>query len=97
MTASKLSAESPLQILDGPPVSARIHQRHPLSIHIKQLAAFIVAFIILLGFVLGLWFDISTRTVPRLTFPYYNALRPVPPWSEPTPIEGNHGRGGDYK
>lgn len=93
MTASNLSAESPLQILDSPPVSARIHQRHPLSIHIKQLAAFIIV----LGFVLGLWFDISTRTVPRLTFPYYNALRPVPPWSEPTPIEGNHGRGGDYK
>ena len=97
MRASNLNAEAPLQILDTPPVSARIHQLHPLSIHVKRLAAFIVAFIIVLVFVVGLGFDISTRTVPRLTFPYYNALKPVPPWSEPTPIEGNHDRGGGYK
>ena len=89
MRASNLSAESPLQIPHRPPVPARIPQRLPLSTHIKQLAAFIVAFIIVLGFVLGLWFDLSTRTVPRLTFPYYNALKPVPPWSEPTPLPGN--------
>ena len=93
MRASNLNAEAPLQILDTPPVSARIHQLHPLSIHVRQLAAFIIVLV----FVLGLGFDISTRTVPRLTLPYYTALKPVPPWSEPTPIEGNHDRGGGYK
>ena len=58
---------------------------------VKQLAA-----IVMLGCLLvGLWFGVSTYHAPRLSYPYYDTQKPVPPWSEPTLLEGNHDRGGE--
>ena len=54
-----------------------------------KLAAIIVA----LGFVFWLWFGVSAYHAPRATFPYYDIQKPVPPWSEPMPLEGNYDRG----
>ncbi len=59
---------------------------------VMQLTAIIVA----LGF-LWLWFSVSTHHAPRPSYPYYDTQKPVPPWSEPTPLEGNHDRGGGYR
>jgi hypothetical protein len=61
--------------------------------HVKKLAAIIVV----LGFVFWLWFGISTHDAPRASYPYYDTQKPVPPWSEPMPLEGNYGRGGVHK
>ena len=65
-----------------------ISQRHPSFLtHIKQLAAIILA--------LGLFwlaFALPTYHAPRPSYPYYNTEKPVPPWSEPTPLEGNRDR-----
>ena len=64
-----------------------------LFTHVKQLAA-----IVALGCLLaGLWFGVSTYHAPRLSYPYYNTQKPVPPWSEPTLLEGNRDRGGEYR
>jgi len=56
-------------------------------IQVKKLAAVIAV----LGFVFWLWFGASTYRAP--SYPYYDIQKPVPPWSEPMPLEGNHGRG----
>jgi hypothetical protein len=66
-----------------------ISQRPPsFFTHVKQVAAIIVA----LGFLFWLWFGVSTYHPPRASYPYYDTQKPVPPWSEPTPLEGNHNR-----
>jgi hypothetical protein len=66
-------------------------RRRPSSLtHVKKLAAIIVV----LGFVLCLWFGVSTYHAPRASYPYYDTQKPVPPWSEPMPLEGNYGREG---
>jgi len=62
---------------------------HPSSfIPIKKLSAVIV----MLGFVFCLWFGVSTYRPPRASYPYYDTQKPVPPWSEPMPLEGNYSR-----
>jgi hypothetical protein len=45
----------------------------------------------------GLWFGVSTYHAPRPSYPYYDTQKPVPPWSEPMPLEGNRDRGGEYR
>jgi hypothetical protein len=70
-----------------------ISQRPPfLFTHVKQLAAIIAALTFLF---VGLWFGVSTYQAPRPSYPYYDTQKPVPPWSEPTPLEGNRDRGGE--
>ena len=84
------------QIHDDPPLRTRdvISQRPPFPfIHVKQLAAVIAA----LGCLFGLWFGVSTYHTPRPSYPYYDTQKPVPPWSEPTPLEGNHDRQGEHR
>ena len=51
------------------------------------------AIIAALTFLFGLWFGVSTYHAPRPSYPYYDTQKPVPPWSEPTPLEGNRDRG----
>jgi hypothetical protein len=43
----------------------------------------------------GLWFGVSTHHAPPPSYPYYDTQKPVPPWSEPAPLKGNHDRGGE--
>jgi hypothetical protein len=61
--------------------------------HLKKLAALIVV----LGSVFCIWFGVSTYQAPRASYPYYDTQKPVPPWSEPKPLEGNYGRGEEPK
>ena len=81
-----------------------IHRRTPLRTRdvisqrpsflltrVKQLAAIIAALTIFLG----IWFGVSTYHTPRPSYPNYDMQKPVPPWSEPTPLEGNRDRGGE--
>jgi hypothetical protein len=71
-----------------------ISQRPPfLFTHVKQLAA-TVALCCLFA---GLWFGVSAYQAPRPSYPYYDTQKPVPPWSEPTALEGNRDRGGEYR
>jgi hypothetical protein len=79
------------QIHDDLPLWRRdvISQRPPsFFTYVKPLAAIVVA----LGFLFWLWFGVSTYHVPRPSYPYYDTQKPVPPWSEPTPLEGNRNR-----
>jgi hypothetical protein len=62
--------------------------------HVKKLAAIII---VVLGFVFWLWFGVSTYHAPRASYPYYDTQKPVPPWSEPMPLEGNYDRGEKHK
>jgi len=90
-------AEFQQQIHDHPSLWTRdvISQRPPfLFTHAKQLAAIIAALGCLL---VGLWFGVSTYHTPRPSYPYYDTQKPVPPWSEPTLLEGNRDRGGEYR
>jgi hypothetical protein len=83
-------------IYDGPSVWKRdATSQRPPSFHtpVKQLAATIVA----LGFLFWLWFDVSTYHAPQASYPYYDTQKPVPPWSEPMPLKGNHDRGEEYR
>ncbi len=83
------------QIHHDPPLRTRgvISQRPPfLLTRVKQLAAIIAALTFLF---VGLWFGVSTYHAPRPSYPYYDTQKPVPPWSEPTPLEGNRDRGGE--
>ena len=85
-----------LQQIHHPPLQTRIvtSHRHPfLPTFIKQLAA-IVAVVI---FLFGLWFGVAMYQTPRPSYPYYNTQKPLPPWSEPTPLEGNRDRGGERR
>jgi hypothetical protein len=61
--------------------------------HVKNLAAIIAV----LAFVFWLWFGVSTYQTPRASYPYYDTQKPVPPWSEPMPLEGNYHRGEGHK
>ena len=82
---------------DDPPLWTRdvISQRPRfLFTHVKQLAAIITALGCLFA---ALWFGVSTYHAPRPSYPYYDTQKPVLPWSEPTPLEGNHDRGGEYR
>ena len=85
------------QIHHDPPLWTRdvISQRPPfLFTHVKQLAAIIAGLTLLFG----LWFGVSTyHAPPRPSYPYYDTQKPVPPWSEPTPLEGNRDRGGEAR
>jgi hypothetical protein len=67
--------------------------RSSSSTHVKKLAAIIAV----LGFVFSLWFGVSTYQAPRASYPYYDTQKPVPPWSEPMPLEGNYNRGEEPK
>lgn len=55
----------------------------------EHVAAIMTASIIGLGAVFGMWFQASTPAAPRSVYPYYDMKKPVPPWSEPTPLAGN--------
>jgi hypothetical protein len=69
-------------------------RRRPSSLaHVKKLAAIAVA----LGFVFSLSFGVSTYHAPGASYPYYDTQKPVPPWSEPMPLEGNYDRGEEHK
>ena len=57
----------------------------------------VTVIIIVLAFLFGFWFGVSTHHAPRASYPYYDTQEPVPPWNEPAPLEGNHNSGGDYK
>ena len=65
-----------------------------LFTYIKQVAPIIAALSFLF---VGLWFGVSTHHPPRASYPYYDTHKPVPPWSEPAPLEGNHNIGGNHK
>jgi hypothetical protein len=70
-----------------------ISQRHRvLVIRIQQLVA-----VATLGLFLWLWFGGSRHHPPQPTYPYYDTQKPVPPWSEPAPLQGNYSREGEYK
>ena len=62
--------------------------RSSLLTHFKKLAAIIA----LLGFVFWAWSGVSTDRAARPSYPYYDTQKPVPPWSEPGPLEGNYNR-----
>jgi hypothetical protein len=62
-------------------------------IHVKKLAAIIV----MLGFAFWLWYGASTYHAPHTSYPYYDTQKPVPPWSEPMPLQGNYDRGQGHK
>ena len=64
-----------------------------LFTHVKEATAIIVV----LAFLFGFWFGVSTHHTPRPSYPYYDTQKSVPPWSEPAPLEGNRNTGGDYK
>jgi hypothetical protein len=85
MKAARSIAEVPLQI---PQQERRTLRKLPQ----EHVAAVIIAFVLGLGFVFGMWFDTLTRSAPRQTYPYYDTQKPVPPWSEPAPLEGNRNR-----
>jgi hypothetical protein len=61
--------------------------------HVKKL----IGIILVLGFVFLLQFRVSTYHAPPASYPYYDTQKPVPPWSEPAPLEGNYGRGEKHK
>jgi hypothetical protein len=65
-----------------------------LFAHVKRVATIIAALSFLF---FGLWFGVSTYRAPWPSYPYYDTQKPVPPWSEPMRLEGNHDKGGDYK
>jgi hypothetical protein len=62
--------------------------RPSLLTDVKKLAAIIA----LLGFVFWVWSGVSTYRAPRPSYPYYDTQKPVPPWIEPMPLEGNYNR-----
>jgi len=61
--------------------------------HVKKLSAVVVV----LGFGFWLGFGVSTYHAPRASYPYYDTQKPVPPWSEPMPLEGNYDRADEPK
>jgi hypothetical protein len=62
--------------------------RSSSSTRIKILAAIAA----LLGLVFWLSVGVSIDHPLRPSYPYYDTQKPVPPWSEPMPIEGNYDR-----
>jgi hypothetical protein len=69
------------------------HPRPSFLTHVKKLPAIIVV----LGFVLWLWFGVSTYHAPQASYPYYDTQKPVPPWSEPMALKANYNRGEEHK
>jgi hypothetical protein len=59
--------------------------------HVKKVAAIIIV----LSLAYWLWFGLYRA--PLTSYPYYDIQKPVPPWSEPMPLKGNLGRGGEHK
>ena len=85
----------PQQIHQDPPPWARdvmSKRRSFLLIRISQVIA-----IATLGFLVWLSFAVSKRHTPRPTYPYYDTQQPVPPWSEPPPLEGNYAKTGEHR
>ena len=73
------------------------HHNSPLwtPVVISQSPPFrftVVAIMAALGFLFGLWLGVSTQRALRPSYPYYDTHKPVPPWSEPAPLKGNHER-----
>jgi hypothetical protein len=64
-----------------------------LFTHVKQTTVIIAV----LAFLFGFWFGVSMHHTPRLSYPYYDTQKPLKPWREPAPLEGNHNTGEDYK
>ena len=57
------------------------------------LVFILVAIMATVGILFGLWSGGAlTHHVPRASYPYYDTQNPVPPWTEPTPLEGNDQR-----
>jgi hypothetical protein len=82
------------QIHHHPPLRTRdvISQRPSFLLTlVKQLAAIIAVLTIFFG----IWFGVSTYHTPRPSYPNDDMQKPLPPWSEPTPLEGNRDRGGE--
>jgi hypothetical protein len=70
-----------------------IFKRRPfLLICIQQVIA-----IATLGFLFWLLLGVSRHDAPQPSYPYYDTEKPVPPWSEPGPLEGNYSKERDYK
>ena len=85
-----------LQRIHHPPLRTRIvtsHRHSFLPRLIKQLGAIIGVIALLFG----VWFGLARYQTPRPSYPYYDTQKPVPPWSEPTPLEGNRDRGGERR
>lgn len=61
--------------------------------HVREVTAIIAALVFLVGF----WFGVSMYRAPRPSYPYYDTQKPVPPWSEPMRLQGNHDQGKDHK
>ena len=91
-TCSKLRQ----QINDDLPLRTRdvISHRLPfLFTHVRQLPA-----VVALGCLfIGLWFGISTYHASQPSYSLYDTQKLVPPWNEPTLLEGNRDRGGKYR
>ena len=82
------------QIHHDPLLSTRdvIARRRPfLLTRVKQP----VAITAVLAFLFGLWIGVATYHTTRPSYPYYDTQKPVPPWSEPMPLEGNRDKGGE--
>jgi len=65
-----------------------------LFTRVKRVATIMVALGCLF---VGLSFGVSTYRASRPSYPYYDTQKPVPPWSEPAPLKGNHDSGGEYR
>jgi hypothetical protein len=87
MRISCLLAQSPLEIPHHPAPRTEVSQSP--SFVFERMAALIVTSVIASGVLLALWFDTSRPTAMPSTYPYYDTQKPVPPWSEPTPLAGN--------
>jgi hypothetical protein len=87
MRISCLLAESPLEIPHNPALRTQVSQS-PWFL-LEHLEAIIIASVIALGVLFALWFDASRPAARPSAYPYYDTQKPVPPWSEPTPLEGN--------
>ena len=85
-----------LQQIHHPPLRTRdvTSRRHPF---LPALVMQIAAIIAVMTFLFGLWFGASMYQTPRPSYPYYDTQKPAPPWSEPTPLEGNRDRGGESR
>jgi hypothetical protein len=56
-------------------------------IHIEQLIA-----IVTLGVLFWLLLGVPKHIAPLQGYPYYDVQKPLPPWTEPGPLQGNYGR-----
>ncbi|HSS17125.1 MAG TPA: hypothetical protein VLQ29_09110 [Candidatus Dormibacteraeota bacterium] len=56
-----------------------------------------LSIIVALGIPFWIWFGVLAYHAPRESYPYYDTQKSVPQWSELTPLEGNHKKGGEYR